>query len=150
MNYAIISGDSIVKYPVNIREEYPNTSFPAIIEDTCLPDGVVPVLPVNEPDLTYTQYAVEIDPVFDGEHWKQTWDVQAKPGEETAAYLEATWAQLRYDRDQLLSASDWTQLPDSPLDDAGKASYVVYRQALRDFPDSIDSPFDPSWPSVPA
>lgn len=35
-------------------------------------------------------------------------------------------------RNRLLAESDWTQLPDSPLPDAGRAAWADYRQRLRD------------------
>ena len=35
-------------------------------------------------------------------------------------------------RNQLLSDSDWTQIPDSALTDEAKALWVTYRSALRD------------------
>jgi len=38
---------------------------------------------------------------------------------------------MRYHRDRLLAASDWTQLPDAPVD---RAAWSTYRQQLRDFP----------------
>lgn len=38
---------------------------------------------------------------------------------------------MRNHRDRLLAASDWTQLPDTPVD---RAAWAEYRQALRDFP----------------
>ena len=38
---------------------------------------------------------------------------------------------MRAIRDQLLLASDWTVLPDSPLN---VTAWVEYRQQLRDFP----------------
>jgi hypothetical protein len=44
---------------------------------------------------------------------------------------EQKWEFLRLHRDKLLAASDWTQLPDSPAD---KAGWATYRQALRDLP----------------
>lgn len=42
--------------------------------------------------------------------------------------------QMRRQRDRLLTASDWTQMPDSPLSDEQRAAWAVYRQALRDAP----------------
>lgn len=51
--------------------------------------------------------------------------------EETTA-LEA----LREFRNQALSATDHTQLADSALSDADKASYASYRQYLRDLPEN--------------
>ena len=35
-------------------------------------------------------------------------------------------------RNQLLSDSDWTQIPDSPVINEVKAAWVIYRTALRD------------------
>jgi hypothetical protein len=40
-------------------------------------------------------------------------------------------ARMRYQRDLLLAASDWTQVADAPVD---REAWAVYRQALRDFP----------------
>jgi len=45
-------------------------------------------------------------------------------------------------RNQLLTESDWTQMPDSPLTDEAKALWVTYRTALRDIT-STDV-----WPNV--
>jgi hypothetical protein len=44
---------------------------------------------------------------------------------------------LRYWRDGELAATDWTQLPDAPVD---KEAWAEYRQALRDLPTSNDNP----------
>ena len=41
---------------------------------------------------------------------------------------------MRAERDARLAASDWTQLPDAPLDEARKAAWAAHRQALRDHP----------------
>jgi len=38
---------------------------------------------------------------------------------------------MRNHRNRLLAESDWTQLPDTPVD---RAAWATYRQALRDFP----------------
>ena len=61
-------------------------------------------------------------------------------------------ALLRSKRNSLLSKSDWTQFPDSPLSDIKKTKWATYRQALRDIPEnypeaiSID---DIIWPTKP-
>lgn len=52
---------------------------------------------------------------------------------------------IRAKRDVLLSASDWTQLSDSPLSDDLKTKWREYRQALRDRPASTE----PFWPTPP-
>ena len=51
----------------------------------------------------------------------------------TPPYISGTnESQIRQLRNQLLIASDWTQVPDSPLTDAKKAEWATYRQQLRD------------------
>lgn len=51
-------------------------------------------------------------------------------------------------RNQLLRASDWTQLPDVPL--PTKAAWATYRQALRDITDQPAFPLAVEWPAQPA
>ena len=46
---------------------------------------------------------------------------------------------IRQTRNDLLIASDWTQVNDSPLTDAKKAEWATYRQELRDLPSSHQS-----------
>lgn len=55
---------------------------------------------------------------------------------------------LRQERDQYLTLCDWTQMPDVPLSMEKKAEWAVYRQALRDFPETCD-PDNPVWPTPP-
>lgn len=59
---------------------------------------------------------------------------------------ETQWPIVRQERDQLLQASDYTQLPDVPLTD--KAAWATYRQALRDVTTQTD-PFNIVWPVAP-
>lgn len=49
-------------------------------------------------------------------------------------------------RNALLTASDWTQLPDVPL--ATKDAWAVYRQALRDIANQ-PNPLAIEWPTAP-
>ena len=46
---------------------------------------------------------------------------------------------IRNIRNDMLSASDWTQTIDCPLTDAKKAEWATYRQELRDLPSSHES-----------
>ena len=62
--------------------------------------------------------------------------------EEDLSQLEAT---MRWERDQRLASSDWTQLPDAPVD---KQAWAVYRQELRDLPEREDWPNIQQWPVV--
>lgn len=58
-------------------------------------------------------------------------------------------AEVRAQRDSLLAACDWTQMPDSPLSEKEKAAYQAYRQALRDVPQQEGFPETISWPEEP-
>ena len=55
-------------------------------------------------------------------------------------------------RDSLLTSSDWTQIPDSPLTETKKAEWQVYRQQLRDlFNDfTYTNIEDVVWPTKPS
>ena len=64
-----------------------------------------------------------------------------------AATLAASWTALRDQRDSLLAACDYTQLPDAP--EANKAAWATYRQALRDIPKRTTDPASPVWPVAP-
>lgn len=50
-------------------------------------------------------------------------------------------------RKNLLQQSDWTQLPDVPLET--KQAWATYRQALRDITAQEGYPFDVIWPVPP-
>lgn len=56
---------------------------------------------------------------------------------------------IRVERDGLLADSDWTQMPDAPVD---RDTWAEYRQALRDFPETLTT-FEllenPMWPTPP-
>jgi len=55
-------------------------------------------------------------------------------------------AQVRGERDRLLTETDWTQVPDAPVD---SAAWATYRQALRDIPNQSGFPTDINWPEQP-
>lgn len=60
---------------------------------------------------------------------------------------EAEEREIRQQRGTLLAASDWTQVPDAPVD---QAAWAVYRQALRDITLQEGFPFDITWPVPPS
>ena len=47
------------------------------------------------------------------------------------------WDELVEKRNNKLFASDWTQMPDSPLTAEKKTEWATYRQALRDVPNNL-------------
>jgi hypothetical protein len=72
--------------------------------------------------------------------------------EKSIDYME----RLRDIRDELLSATDWTQLLDSDISEEDRELWKIYRQQLRDLPENIDDPKPlvldenhPDWPIPP-
>jgi hypothetical protein len=70
----------------------------------------------------------------------------ARPGLSADEALEV----LRAERNRLLTASDYTQMPDAPLTDAQRETWRIYRQALRDLPETNSDPAACAWPVTPA
>lgn len=55
-------------------------------------------------------------------------------------------AEARDKRNAMLSASDWTQVADAPVD---QAAWATYRQALRDITAQVGFPETINWPVAP-
>ncbi len=56
----------------------------------------------------------------------------------------------RLKRNRLLAKSDWTQVNDSPLDNATKVLWATYRSSLRSLPEHENWPNleDADWPTL--
>jgi hypothetical protein len=78
--------------------------------------------------------------------WTQNYIVSDLSADESAAKVGAQWNVIRAERNKLLVASDWTQLPDAPAD---AAAWATYRQALRDVTNQAN-PFTIVWPESPS
>lgn len=100
-----------------------------------VPDGVV-----------LTRVTVTRNPDADRERWDGSKIVSKPQSVIDAQEATVALAALRVTRNALLAASDWTQIPDTPLTDAEIASWGVYRQALRDLPATTSNPAHPVWP----
>lgn len=61
--------------------------------------------------------------------------------------MEEAWRIVRQRRGEILSACDWTQLPD--VSDAQRSAWAAYRQLLRDITSQPD-PLSIQWPNPPA
>jgi hypothetical protein len=74
--------------------------------------------------------------------------VTPKPASETEELeIDRAWSALRNGRGNLLQGSDWTQVPDAPVD---SAAWAVYRQQLRDLPANTTDPRNVVWPEPPS
>jgi hypothetical protein len=71
-----------------------------------------------------------------------------KEGEALNTAIRQKWFQIRLERLDAISKTDWTQMSDSPLTAEQKATWATYRQALRDITMQSD-PFNITWPTDP-
>ena len=78
-----------------------------------------------------------------------TFTLQADPSK-VQAKIQQAWTALRTERNARLAACDWTQMPDSPLSQAARASWSDYRQSLRDLPENATDPTQVTWPVSPS
>ncbi len=63
---------------------------------------------------------------------------------------DSAYSRLRAERNDLLTKSDWTQLPNSNLTEAKAAEWETYRQALRDLPETMTEDLTYTLPESPA
>ena len=151
MNYVLTDDKGeVLKYPYGLEElrrDNPNTSFPSEMGDDALANwNVFPCDEQDEPVVTDRQYAERGTPNLVKGKWTVSWVVKQISDDEWALKAEYQWADIRAERNARLSACDWTQLPDAPVD---KAAWAAYRQALRDITKQ-DNPFNITWPVEPA
>ena len=130
------------------RDMFPNTSFPASGPDaefleanSCMTVTVWKAYDQLTEKLSSVSPYIEDGQVF-------TIAVEPLTPEEIEANTQSQWAKVRSQRDQLLSACDWTQLPDVPLDAPTKEAWVTYRKELRDVTSQSD-PYNIVWPVEP-
>ena len=121
------------------KQMFPNTSFPASgPSDAFLAEQGAVKVSMFRPHDRATQKLVSCEPVVE-DGFAYVVEVVDKTEEEIAADVASKAAQVRAARDRALSASDWTQVADAPVD---KEAWATYRQALRDLPEAD------GWPDV--
>jgi|LauGreDrversion4_2_1035121.scaffolds.fasta_scaffold42345_3 hypothetical protein len=135
--YALIENGEITRINVELPISIGNTSIPK--GATGLEAyGLYPIAG-NEPSHTDRERIAGPQYVFNGAQVNRVFTVEAIPDDEKAG-------QVRAERNGLLSASDWTQVADAPVD---KAAWATYRQALRDISGQAGFPWTITWPTQP-
>lgn len=130
------------------KELFPNTSFPANgpSDEWLTEQGAKKVNRFKSYD-ALTQKLVPASPYDDGE-FVSVVQVQNLTTEEIQAAKDSAMAQLRGNRNNLLTQCDWTQIPDCTL--SNKTEWATYRQTLRDFPATVeDARLSVEWPHNP-
>ena len=135
MKYAELYNLEIVNIHTELPKAWKNLSYPNALSALELLDmswsgnegyAFYPYIEVTPDSSEFYRLSAVVDVV----------DVEAKTvtGTRTAEPIsdEDAWAIVRAMRNNELTATDWTQLPDSPLTPEKKAEWAIYRQALRD------------------
>lgn len=137
------------KYSIQkLRADNPNVSFPTDPTEATLAEwGVFTLHAGVQPVVDHTKNITEGQPQLIDGKWTQTWVTSDATAEEITARFIDKSASVRETRQVLLSASDWTQLPDAPLTDAKRQAWSTYRQALRDITAQVGFPWNITWPA---
>ena len=150
--YVLAPNQAVETFPYSIgdlRRDNRNTSFPRNPSEEMLADwNVFPVIEQEPPSFNpATQNLNQVNPILVDGEWLQAWEVTPASAEEIAERLERKSAEMRQQRNNLLSVCDWTQLSDAPVD---AAAWATYRQELRDIPEQEGFPWDVEWPPMPS
>lgn len=121
--------------------------FPTTEQATVHGHRLVQVEELQHPEYSIGTHKLEpLEPVYQSNKWVQGWQVVPKtPVEFDKDYKEQV-EKVKLERNELLKNSDWTQLPDAPVD---KQLWAAYRQALRDLPGLPGFPWTMQWPQQP-
>ena len=101
----------------------------------------------GKPGINYTEKNSEYD-IWSQEvlQWVKNPEEEKEIQESNQRKTNLQWFEVRKKRNNLLSSSDWTQLPDVYL--YTKENWATYRQELRDITNQTD-PFNIVWPNSP-
>lgn len=141
--FAKITNGAVERFPYTIsdlRRDNPNVSFPSTVPDAELATyGVERVTPATAPSInTLTHRLERTCELVDGV-WTEVWT-------ETQRESAVAEKNIRDQRNQLLSQTDWTQLSDSIV----ASTWTTYRQELRDVPAQDGFPYSVTWPTEPS
>jgi len=131
-----------------LRADNPNTSFPQVLTPEIINDfGYDPVLEGPQPTLVPPYQYAQRDGVVEVNGQWFTHYIAAEPDAAGKAAMDARQADaVRADRNTRLAASDWTQLPDAPVD---PIPWSTYRQELREVTTQSGFPWTITWPTRP-
>lgn len=153
--YVLAPNQTVETFPYsigNLRRDNPTTSFPRNPSDELLAAwNVFPVREVAAPSHDEaTENCSQVNPTLENGEWVMTWQVTSASSDEIASRLAKKSAEVRSQRNELLTQSDWTVLADSPLSTSKKTEWKTYRTALRDLTLADGFPYTMSWPTEPS
>ena len=150
MFYVLTDGDdNVVRYPytlTDLKRDNPGTSFTKTVgNEAAAAFNCFPVTPTEPPAYDHT-VNLERTAVLQSTEWVEQWISTPATPEEIQERTDNEANAVRQERDRLLEESDWTQLPDTPVD---PAAWTTYRQDLRNVPQEAGFPWNVTWPTPP-
>lgn len=147
MNYCFVENNVIVEGPRGLPRSWRNISGLDLLDNDDL--RVLGWLPVRidegavEDKYVGSMFIIHPYEVVEVKMWARY------TAEELNQIANQKAQEVREERNRLLTASDWTQLNDTPLDNTAKVAWTSYRQALRDIPSQSGFPQNVVWPVKP-
>ena len=150
--YCLIENNSVIKGPEDLPKNFANVSNFYLLDDSLVKDyGWLLYEKNSEEKTVFVSSSFEIleDKVI--EHVVTRDETEEEVIQKAEQETAREWENVRRQRDQLLAESDKDIVSDKwEIKSANeKASWSTYRQALRDIPQTIDSPFNVVWPTKP-
>lgn len=148
MSYVRVEDGKIVDRTNSLPKSWDNISnFDVLDEEKIIEHGWYPhrFVETQKPDgyiYDGSTYSIEESEVVEYEK------IREKTKEEQDSEINSVWENIRAQRNILLTESDWTQLPDSPLTNQQQIEWQIYRQQLRDVT-LADSPYGIGLPIPP-
>lgn len=106
--------------------------------------------PSRDPEATHIEVVPPLDYRAVAVSKDESGTIQLAPDTgKMAEMYKHEYGVIRAQRNALLTKSDWTQIPGSPLADEQKAAWATYRQQLRDLVIDGSCPLDFVWPTPP-
>lgn len=130
-----------------------NTSTGQIIQSGFCIDVSIQIIPDG-----CALLEIESDPLNQYIDNEQLINIPVRPSfEHEFNYLSKSWVldinllkqNIVNQKNNLLFKSDWTQLPNSPLNQQKQGQWATYRQSLRDIPAQSGYPTNVTWPTAP-
>jgi hypothetical protein len=163
--YAKIENNVVVEYPLTeneIKSRDPERLFTTDFS-SCLPEGYVQVLASTSP-ATNLIVATETTPTFVDGSWVQSWTQADKYTAQELAQQEQTreeskWKVMRSMRDSAIAESTWVLERHKEEKEQGRATsitdtdylnWLIYRQQLRDFPQTVTDINNYTLPTLPS
>jgi hypothetical protein len=151
MFYAKLNKEGGVdRYPYTLTDlKYDNkhVSFPDVIDDSIIElFNLRPVTLTKPPEISHTQDLLRSAAPNNKGQWFETWTITETTLEQIEERTKTKENDIRFQRNNLLAQSDWTQVDDAPVN---KQAWAVYRQALRNLTAQKGFPWDVAWPEKP-